>query len=55
MKALFSITFAAAWLHSAALAQNPFINLDFESSSLVPSPQPSFGYGLDAGDPLVAK
>jgi hypothetical protein len=48
MKALLSITFAAAWLHSAALAQNPFINLDFESASLVPSSEPSFGYGLNA-------
>jgi hypothetical protein len=52
MKALLSITFAAAWLHSAALAQTPFINMDFESALLVPSPQPSFGSGLDAAAAL---
>jgi hypothetical protein len=52
MKALLSITFAAAWLHSAALAQNPFINLDFESASLVPVGYPNFGNPMDAAAAL---
>jgi hypothetical protein len=44
MKALFSITFAAAWLHSAALAQTTFVNLDFEAASFVSTvPHPFYG------------
>ncbi len=37
-----------ALLAHDAFPQSSFINLDFESASLVPSVEPSFGYGLDS-------